>query len=78
MKTAEQPDFAKTIAKKLTAGEKVVLFCAVAGIDHAAVGRLASVMHAMEIRGPISREHAARYVLTDDGRGVLRAMLPDL
>jgi hypothetical protein len=35
-------------------------------------------MHAIEIRGLISRERASRYALTDDGRAVLRAMLSDL
>jgi len=35
-------------------------------------------MQSMEIRGLISREHASCYALTDDGRAVLRAMLPDL
>jgi len=56
------------IAKSLTVREKVALFCAASDIDHAAVGILASVMHAIEIRGLISREHATRYALTDDGR----------
>jgi hypothetical protein len=49
-----KPDAAATVAKSLTAREKVALFCAAAGIDRAAVGILASVMQAMEIRGPIS------------------------
>jgi hypothetical protein len=78
MAKSAKRDAAATIAKSLTAGEKVALFCAAADIDHAAVGVLASVMHAIEIRGLISRQHASRYVLTDDGRIVLRAMLPDL
>jgi hypothetical protein len=54
------------------------LFCAAADIDHAAVGILASVLQSLEIRGLISREHASRYALTDDGHAVLRAMLSDL
>jgi len=73
-----KPDAAAKIAKSLTAREKVALFCAASDIDHAAVGILASVMQAMEIRGLISRQHASRYVLTDDGRTALRAMLSDL
>jgi hypothetical protein len=73
-----KPDAAPTIAKSLTEREKVALFCAAADIDHAAVGILASVMHAMEIHGLISREQASRYALTDDGHAVPRAMLSDL
>ena len=78
MAKSAKPDAATMTAKSLTAREKVALFCTAADIDHAAVGVLASVMHAIEIRGLISREHASRYALTDDGRAVLRATLPDL
>jgi len=78
MAKSAKPNAAATIAKSLTAREKVALFCAAADIDHAAVGVLASFMHAIEIRGLISREHASRYALTDDGRAVLRAVLSDL
>jgi len=78
MAKSGKPDAAATTAKNLTAREKVALFCAASDIDHAAVGILASVMQSLEIRGLISRDHASRYALTDDGRAVLRAMLPDL
>jgi len=78
MAKSAKPDAAAMIAKSLTAREKVALFCAASDIDHAAVGILASVMQSMEIRGLISREHTSRYALTDDGRAVLRAMLPGL
>jgi hypothetical protein len=78
MAKSANPDAGAMSAKSLAGREKVALFCAAADIDHAAVGILASVMHAMEIRGLISRQHASRYVLTDDGRAALRAMVSDL
>jgi hypothetical protein len=78
MAKSAKPNEAAMIAKSLTAREKVALFCAASDIDHAAVRILASVMQSMEIRGLILREHASRYALTDDGRAVLRALLPDL
>ena len=60
MAKSAKPDAAARTAKSLSAREKVALFCAAADIDHAAVGILASVMQSIEIRGLISREHAAR------------------
>jgi hypothetical protein len=78
MAKSVKPDAAAMTAKSLTAREKVALFCAASDIDHAAIGILASAMQSVEIRGLISGEHASRYALTDDGRAVLRAMLPDL
>jgi hypothetical protein len=78
MAKSAKPNEAAMIAKSLTAREKVALFCAAADIDHVAVGILTSVIQAMEIRGLITREHTSRYMLTDPGRAVLWAMLPDL
>jgi hypothetical protein len=64
------------IAASLSAQEKVILFCAAVGIDHAAVGILARSMQAMAIRGLIEREHgSADYVLTDAGRAAFVALL---
>jgi hypothetical protein len=36
---------------KLSAQDRVILFCAATGIDHAAVGILAHAMQSMAIRG---------------------------
>ena len=64
------------IAARLSAKDRIALFCAAADIDHATVGILASTMHTMEICGLIARAGAAgRYVLTDTGRAVFGALL---
>jgi hypothetical protein len=56
----------------LSAQDRVILFCAATGIDHAAVGILAHAMQSMAIRGFIThnRESGA-YALTDSGRATL-------
>ena len=65
-----------TIAKHLTAKERVGLFCAAADIDHTAVGILSSTMQTLDVRGLVARDSATRrYVLMDTGRGVLDALL---
>jgi hypothetical protein len=63
---------------KLSAQDRVILFCAATGIDHAAVGILAHAMQSMAIRGFIAhnRESGA-YALTDSGRATLTAVLED-
>ena len=63
---------------KLSAQDRVILFCAATGIDHAAVGILAHAMQSMAIRGSIAhnRESGA-YALTDSGRATLAAILED-
>ena len=62
----------------LSAQDRVILFCAATGIDHAAVGILAHAMQSMAIRGFIAhnRESGA-YALTDSGRATLTAILED-
>ena len=66
----------ETVADTLTARERVILFCAATDIDHAAVGILASAMQVMEVRGLIERNHStSRYVLTETGHAVFRALL---
>jgi hypothetical protein len=61
---------------KLNAQDRVILFCAATGIDHAAVGILARAMQSMAIRGFIvhDRESGA-YALTDSERATL-AVIP--
>jgi hypothetical protein len=63
---------------KLNAQDRVTLFCAATGIDHAVVGILAHAMQSMAIRGFIAhnRENGA-YALTDSGRAALTAILGD-
>jgi|SRR6516164_5976171 len=61
---------------KLNAQDRVILFCAATGIDHAAVGILARAMQSMAIRGFIvhDRESGA-YALTDSERATLAVIL---
>ena len=61
---------------KLNAQDRVILFCAATGIDHAAVGIHARAMQSMAIRGFIvhDRESGA-YALTDSERATL-AVIP--
>jgi hypothetical protein len=63
---------------KLNAQDRVILFCAATGIDHAAVGIVAHAMQSMAVRGFIAhnRESGA-YTLTDSGRATLTAILED-
>ena len=65
----------KAAATRLTARDRVILFCAATGTDHAAVGILARAMQALAIRGLIEREAAGAYVLTETGRAVFAALL---
>jgi hypothetical protein len=69
---------AKKATTRLNAQDRVILFCAATGIDHAAVGILAHAMQSMAIRGFIAhnRESGA-YALTDSGRAALTAILED-
>jgi hypothetical protein len=41
---------------KLNAQDRVILFCAATGIDHAAVGILAHAMQSMAVRGFIAHD----------------------
>ena len=70
------PRILATVAKHLTAKERVGLFCAAADIDHTAVGILSSTMQTLDARGLITRDSSTgRYQLTDTGRAVLGVLL---
>jgi hypothetical protein len=61
---------------KLNAQDRVILFCAAAGIEHAAVGILPRAMQSMAIRGYIEHDpESGAYVLTASGRAVLAGIL---
>jgi hypothetical protein len=63
---------------KLNAEDRVILFCAATGIDHAAVGILAQAMQSMAIRGFIAHDRdGGAYALTDSGHAALVAILAD-
>jgi hypothetical protein len=68
---------AKRRTTKLSAQDRVILFCAATGIDHAAVGILAHAMQSMAVRGFTEHDHAGAYTLTDSGRATLTAILED-
>ena len=61
---------------KLSAQDRVILFCVATGIHHGSVGITDHAMQSMAIRGFIAhnRESGA-YTLTDSGRATLTAML---
>ena len=63
---------------KLNAQDRVILFCAATGIDHAPVGIVAKAMQSKAVRGLIvhNRETGA-YALMDSGRATLKAILED-
>jgi hypothetical protein len=84
---AAMAEFAKSLAKgvamaktttPLTAQERVILFCTVTGVSHAAVGITAHAMQSVAIKGFIvhDRESGA-YALMDSGRAALLAILGD-
>jgi hypothetical protein len=63
---------------KLNAEDRVILFCAGTGIDHAAVGITAHAMQSMAVRGFIAHNRETGvYALTDSGRATLTAILED-
>ena len=64
---------------KLSAQDRVILFCVATGIDYGSVGIIDHAMQSMAIRGFIAhnRESGA-YTLTDSGRATLRAILEDV
>ena len=66
------------VTTTLSAEDRVILFCAATGIDHAVVGILAHAMQSMAVRGFIThnRESGA-YALTASGRATLTAILED-
>jgi hypothetical protein len=65
-----------TIAAGLTVPERVFLFCIASDTDWFRAGVANSVAHLMMVKGLVEREGGAgSYVLTDEGRAVLAALL---
>jgi hypothetical protein len=63
------------IAARLTAQERLLLFCLVSGGDWQAASITPATTQYMLMRGLIQRaDGATSYKLTDQGRAVLRAM----
>ena len=69
---------AESIAAALTVPERLLLFCLASDTDWQAAS-ITGITHAtaqhMMVRGLIERQAATSYMLTDQGRAVLAAML---
>ena len=65
-------------AKALTVPERLLLLCVASAIDfkHAKIAE--KVVTEVVVKGLIERDAAGHLALTDRGRAVVRAMLPDL
>jgi hypothetical protein len=65
-----------SIAAALTVPERILLFCLASDTDWQAASITHATAQQMMVRGLIERDQAAsRYVLTDQGRAVLAALL---
>lgn len=63
---------------KLNAEDRVILFCAGTGIEHATVGITAHAMQSMAVRSFIQHNRETGvYALTDSGRATLTTILED-
>jgi len=66
----------ETIAAGLTVPERVLLFCLASGTDWQKAGVTHATAQHMLVRGLIDRQGSAgAFVLTDQGRAVLAALL---
>jgi hypothetical protein len=65
-----------TQTTKLSAQDKMILFCVAIGIDHTAVGILTQAMQSISLRGFIEHDRATgAYALSDSGRATLTMIL---
>jgi hypothetical protein len=72
---AKQPT-PEMIAEGLTVPERIMLFCVASDTDWQRAGVKTTVPQHLIIRGLIKRDGAAnRFILTDDGRAVLDALM---
>jgi hypothetical protein len=65
-------------ASALTVPERLLLLCVASGIDFKYAKVAERVATEVLVKGLIERDAAAHLALTDRGRVVLRAMLPEL
>jgi hypothetical protein len=63
------------IAAGLTVPERVLLFCLASGTDWQKAGVTHATAQHMMIKCLVERQAAGSYVLTDEGRAVLEALL---
>jgi hypothetical protein len=69
---------AEQAAKDLRISERLLLFCVASSTDWKRTGIPGEIVTTMVVKGLIERDNAGTLALTDWGRAVLRAMLPDL
>ena len=65
-------------AMGLTVRERIIMFCAASETDWVHAGVPAETITHVVVKGLVSRDRVGHIALTDRGRAVLRAMLPDL
>jgi len=65
-------------AAGLRVNERVLLFCIASGTDHHRAGITHEIATSAMVKGLIERDSGGMLALTDQGRTVLRALLPDL
>jgi hypothetical protein len=66
------------VAAALSVRERVLLFCIASATDWLLARITAEIATALLLKGLLQRDTTGRLSLTDRGRAVLRAMLPDL
>jgi hypothetical protein len=66
------------VAAALSVRERVLLFCIASDTDWLLARITAETATALLLKGLLQRDTTGRLSLTDRGRAVLRAMLPDL
>jgi hypothetical protein len=64
-----------TIAAGLSVPERALLFCIATGIDWVNAGLPHSTVQRLLVRNLVDRDHATKFVLTEQGRAVLDALL---
>jgi hypothetical protein len=65
-------------AAALRVSERMLLFCVASNTDWKHPAITGEIVTTMVVKGLIDRDTAGALTLTDRGRAVLRAMLPDL
>jgi hypothetical protein len=68
-----KPPTTETIAAELTVPERVLLFCLASDTNWVKAGVTHST--ALLVRNLVERDHATDFVLTDQGRSVLDALI---
>jgi hypothetical protein len=68
----------ETIAAGLSVPERILLFCLASGTDWVKAGIPTITARNLFVRNLVDHDHATRFVLTEQGRAVLAALLKPL